>query len=68
MGASDAVYEAAGGVRPEGFFTDRFRRWCDLGRKVLGAAEFTKRAEAGRKADTEAAIDRALERVESFSR
>ena len=67
LGASDVVYEAAGAVRPDGFFTDRYRGWTEAGREALGEVRFDELADAGRKAAVDDAVQTAAELMEGLS-
>ena len=48
LGASDSVYEAAGGVRPDGFFADRYQGWVQTARSLLGDHRVAELMAAGR--------------------
>ena len=63
LGASDCVYEAAGAVRPEGFFATRYDRWVHAARAALGEERFGQLADAGREADPDAAVEAAARKL-----
>ena len=67
LGASDVVYEAAGAVRPDGFFTDRYRGWTEAAQEALGEVRFDELADAGRKAAVDDAVQTAAELMEGLS-
>jgi non-specific serine/threonine protein kinase len=68
LGASDSVYEAAGGVRPEGYFVDRYRRWVDKARASLGERQATEVMVSGRGLRVADAIGIAHERMKALRR
>jgi predicted ATPase/class 3 adenylate cyclase len=63
FGASDVVYQAAGGVRPAGFFLERYQQWVNEAIAALGPASFDDIVEQGRSARVEAVVEVALARL-----
>ena len=66
LGASDLVYEAAGGVRPDGFFVDRYQGWLETAQSLLGDRRVVELIAAGRGLRVADAVGIAHEKMEAL--
>ena len=66
LGAGDVVYEAAGGVRPNGFFADRYRGWTQAARDALGDGRFEELLTAGRGVTVDDAVNTAFNKMDAL--
>ena len=67
LGASDSVYEAAGGVRPDGFFADRYQGWVQTARSLLGDRRVAELMAAGRGLGLADAVGIAHEEMKDYA-